>query len=126
MASWNDNFYWQPGSTAPNGTDYGQTPIGDNLAESSPEAAYMRYGQNMGVGGGNSDFDRWFRDQYGPALTGYRQQLITDPMNTRLQSYLSGLGGYQDWYNRYLAQTTARQRGEDYSTYAPQTRWVPR
>lgn len=95
MAAWDSNFYWKPGSTAANGTDYGQTPIGDNLPEAAPEAAYMRYGQGLGVGGGESDFDRWFRDQYSKAMTGYQQQLITDPMNTRLQSYLQGLGGYQ-------------------------------
>ena len=126
MAEWDTDFYWKPGSTAANGTDYSKTPIGDNLAESAPEAAYLSYGQNMGVGSGEGDFDRWFRDQYSRAMTGYKQQLITDPMTTRLQPYLQGLGSYQDWYNRYQAQTTARQRGENYGTMAPQSRWISR
>lgn len=119
--------YWDVGRYTPaGGQDYGNGPIGTELSEQAPDAAYMRYLQGQGIGGGESDFDKWARDQYGRAMTGYRQAMISDPMHTRLNTYLPSLGGYQDWMNRYMATTTPQQRGERASDFSPNVRWINR
>lgn len=122
-----NDFFWNSGKYAnPTGGDYGNSPWGNDLATAAPEAAYSRYLSSIGVGNSESDFDRWARDQYSRALTGYKSAVISDPYNTRIQPYFNSLGNYDDWYRQYLASTTPGQRGERQSNFAPAVRWMNR
>ena len=120
------NPWWSPGRyTGPGGYDWGQTPYGEMASEKAPEAAWLRYGSTLGLGGGESAMDRWFRQQFGNAMTGYQAATISNPM-LDINTYFSGLGDIGKWLQMFASRTTPQQRGESFGNNAAPVRWVTR
>jgi len=116
--------YWQT-APGPGGYDWGTTPAGGQMSENATDAAYMRYLSGLGIGGGNSAYDQWLQNQYGRVMTGYKESTISNP-NLTIQPYLNSLGSASDWYSRYMQNSTPRDRGVSYGSFAPQVRWMTR
>ena len=120
------NPWWQPGQwTGPGGYDWGNTPYGTEAAEAAPAAAWMRYGSQMGAGGGESAFDQWFRQQLGNAMTGFEAATISNPL-LDINTYFRSLGDLGQWLQMFNTRTTSQQRGEQFGNYAAPVRWIPR
>lgn len=120
------NPWWTPGQyTGPGGYDWGQTPYGQSASEAAPEAAWLRYGAGIGAGGGETAFDKWFRQQFGNAMTGYQAATISDPL-LDINTYFGNLGNMAYWQNLFQSRTTPDQRGENAANYAAPVRWIPR
>lgn len=119
--------YWSPNQfTGPGGYDWGNTDLGLILLEQSPETAFYRYGRQMGIPDDNSGFARWFANQFQDFAKGYSAYTVSDPINANIRDYTSGLGGYDDWMQRYQ-MTDQRVRGEDPSSRgAGAARWIGR
>ena len=122
------NPWWSPNQySGPGGYDWGSTPYGQTASEQAPEAAWLRYGSSIGAGGSESSFDRWFRQQFGNAMTGYQAATISNPL-LDIQTYFSpqNFGNLDYWTNLFQQQTTPGQRGESFAQYAAPVRWIPR
>ena len=66
----------------------------------------------MGVPDDGSAFGRWFAQQYPQFRTGYGAYVASNPVDATIQGYTTQLGGYDDWYRRFMANDP-RIRGED-------------
>jgi hypothetical protein len=118
--------YWSPGAwNSPQGYDWGNTQYGEITKEQNPDTAYYRYGRELGVQDDNSAFSRWFSQQFPQVQQGYNAATISNPY-LLIDPYMQSLGGYQDWYQKYMA-LAPQLRGEDQSSRgAAPVRWIAR
>lgn len=120
------NPWWTPNKyTGPGGYDWGTTPYGQQAAEQAPQAAWLRYGAGIGAGGGETAFDRWFRQQFGNAMTGYEAATISNPM-LDINTYFGGLGNMDYWQRLFQSRTSPQERGESFGNFGAPVRWIPR
>ncbi len=99
-------------------------PWGNVILEQNPDAAFTRFGAQIGLPGDESPFARWFRQQFGRTQTGYGAAAATNPL-LMYRDYLGGLGSFADWQRRFMA-LTPQQRGEQQTAFAPAARWINR
>jgi len=112
MATPNDFTYWYEGKyTDPTGQDWGDTQYGDMTREQAPQAAYYRYGVNLGIPDDNSAYSQWFKQQYPDVYTGYQAATISNPY-LLINDYLNSLGGQSDWLRRFM-DLAPQLRGEN-------------
>lgn len=118
-----NNFYWNPSApeTQGSGSDWGRS-----ILEAAPQAAYYRYGQEIGIPDDQSGFARWFRQQFPQFQTGYQAYTASRPETANITDYSRSLGGYDAWMRQYQ-QLAPQLRGEDPgSRGAGPVRWVGR
>lgn len=117
--------YWNPqGPADPYGGD--DTQWGRTIQEQNPDAAYYRYGRNIGVADDNSAFSRWFKQQFPQANLGYKAFSVSNPLTANIVDYMKSLGGYDDWF-RQFSQQAPQLRGLDPSSRGGgPSRWISR
>lgn len=125
--------YYDPNST------YGQTKYGNQYAQNAftntgagywymnqnDDAAWTRYAAPFMSGSGEGNFDRWLQSQKGRVYDAFQAALATNPNLNFYGEFLPGLGGYDEWMQRYQA-LSPEQRGENAARYAGSARWIPR
>lgn len=115
----NDSYGWTKPTPA---TDL--YPVGGptGYLEENQPFSYTRNMGSLGVGGSESNFDRWVRSEEANVRRGYGAAVATNP-NLTFQNFIKTLGGEQDWRNRFQAIDPG-SRGENFSQYAPVARWL--
>ena len=104
--------YWNPSPTTGDNYDWGDTDFGRMIQEQNTNVAYNRKRVELGIGGPDSGFGRWFAGQFPQFQLGYGSETASHPLTTNVVDYLNSLGGPEDWQRRYM-NTNPMLRGED-------------
>lgn len=119
----NPSFYYQPGDPQ---TDMGNSDWGKAMLEQSPNTAYYRRGQQLGIPDDNTGFGRWFKNQFPNMQLGYQAYTVSNPLTANITDYTNSLGGFAEWYKKYKRESP-QVRGEDAASRGGgPARWVGR
>lgn len=116
------SFYWQPGGSS----DMGGSPWGQSMLEQNTPTAFYRYGVQNGIPDDNSSFSRWFKQQFPSVQTGYNAYTISNPLSANITDYLNSLGGFDEWYRRYMKEAPQVRGLDPSSRGGGPVRWVGR
>lgn len=103
---------------------YNNSPVSSTIREQNPQLAYSQYGNNLGVGGQNQNFQQWFYNQYPEFQRGYGQATMVNPYIT-IDDYMKTLPSLNALMQRFQ-QLAPTERGLRNSLYAPIARWINR
>lgn len=115
--------WYDPNASYGASQSYANSPWQQTYLDTTPEAAYLRWGAANGVAQDDSQYGRWFRSQFGRSQEGYSAAVGTNG-NLLYPQFLA----MQDpnAMQRQFAMQSASTRGEDLRTYAPAARWQNR
>lgn len=118
------NPFFNSGSTYGADRDWNSSPIGESIREQRPDLAFSQWLGNQGVVDNDNTFNRWAMAQLPRFERGYGLATLQNPFLTIDQfiQTLPGLGALQGQFQ----QLSQRQRGEEWSTYAPGVRHISR
>lgn len=113
-----------------NGSNYGATqnwnttPVAGVIREQNPQLAYAQYGQQLGIGDNDSNFNRWFFQQFPRFERGFGLATLQNP-TIRMDDYLQTMPGMQA-LQRQFNMASPSARGLNFGAFAPSVRWIGR
>lgn len=98
------------------------TQYGLDIREADLGSTWYGYLRGLGIPDNNSGFARWMASQSPNFKQGYTNA-STETLNLDVDKYMSTLGGYADWYQRFKNEAPSL-RGETPQAYGNQSRWM--
>lgn len=116
-------MWYDPKSSYGAHQSYEGSPWQSTYLDTTPEAAWVRWGAANGIPQNDSTFGRWFRSQFARSQEGYSAAVGTNG-NLLYQQYLGGID--PNALRSQFEQQSASARGENRRALAPVSRWQNR
>lgn len=107
-----NNFFFNPNTSLQGTPDLSGSDWSNQILESDPNSAFMRYLTGIGVNDDGGAFDRWIQSQASKANVGYGAYTASHPDNANIVDYYNSLGNINDWTRQFQDQAPSL-RGED-------------